>query len=130
MGQATTQSPAAGNTAATGGTPQQEAREHEGHTITIPLDSVAHAARKAVALPVAAAQRILPAKGGLPLYAGLGALALAGVLEWPVAAGIGIGYAVLRQGGALPPPSAQQAPAHTVRLDEPAASKSEAATSR
>ncbi|MEV6112612.1 hypothetical protein AB0L59_08795 [Streptomyces sp. NPDC052109] len=129
MGPATTQSTAAANTATTGGTAQHTANEHDGHTITIPLDSVAHAAQKAVAVPVAAAQRILPAKGGLPLYVGLGALALAGVLEWPVAAGIGIGYAVLRRGGALPPPSAQQAPAHPVTIDERATMKSDADSS-
>ncbi|WP_344327582.1 hypothetical protein [Streptomyces macrosporus] len=92
-----------------GAEPQQErAEEHpngrHGHdlTITIPVDRTASAAAKAVKLPITAAQRVLPAKGGLPLYAGLGALGLAGVLEWPVAAGIGIGYAVLRRGGALP----------------------------
>ncbi|WP_171170530.1 hypothetical protein [Streptomyces sp. I05A-00742] len=73
-------------------------------TVTIPVDSVAGTALKAVKLPVTAAQRILPAKGGLPLYLGVGALGVAGVLEWPVAAGIGIGYAVLRKGGDLRPP--------------------------
>ena len=72
-------------------------------TFTIPVDSAAGAVGKVVSLPVTAAQRILPAKGGLPLYVGLGALGIAGVLEWPVAAGIGVGYAVLRQGGPLNP---------------------------
>ena len=72
-------------------------------TFTIPVDSAAGAVGKVVSLPVTAAQRILPAKGGLPLYLGLGALGIAGVLEWPVAAGIGVGYAVLRQGGPLNP---------------------------
>jgi hypothetical protein len=50
---------------------------------------------------VTTARRVLPAKGGLPLYTGLGALAVASVLEWPVAIGIGIGYAVLRSQGHL-----------------------------
>lgn len=72
-------------------------------TITIPVDRAAGAVGKAVALPVGAAQRILPAAGGLPLYLGLGALGIAGVLEWPVAAGIGVGYAILRRGGPLNP---------------------------
>jgi hypothetical protein len=80
---------------------------HDGHghdlTITIPVDQVASVAAKAVSVPVTAAQRVLPAKGGLPLYLGLGALGVAGILEWPVAAGIGVGYAVLRRGGALAP---------------------------
>lgn len=82
-------------------------RQSEGRTITIPLDPVINTAGKVVSLPVTAAQRILPAKGGLPLYAGLGALGVAGVLEWPVAAGIGVGYAVLRRGALKPPPSAK-----------------------
>jgi hypothetical protein len=43
--------------------------------------------------PVAAADRILPAMGGLPLYLGLAGLAAVGVLEWPVAAAAGLGYA-------------------------------------
>jgi hypothetical protein len=72
-------------------------------TVTIPVDRAADVAKKAVSMPVATAQRVLPAKGGLPLYAGLGALGIAGVLEWPVAVGIGIGYAVLRRGGPLNP---------------------------
>ncbi|MGV9252382.1 hypothetical protein [Streptomyces sp. NPDC003697] len=108
-------------------TAQQPGHDHDGHTITIPLDDVAHAAQKIITLPVAAAQRVLPAKGGLPLYAGLGALALAGALEWPVAAGIGIGYAVLRRSGALPSPSpATQTSAQAVTIDEPTAPKAEA----
>jgi hypothetical protein len=53
---------------------------------------------------VATARRLLPAKGGLPLYAGLGVLAVVGALEWPVAAGVGIGYAVLRSSGLLTRP--------------------------
>ncbi|MFH7339032.1 hypothetical protein [Streptomyces sp. KHY 26] len=126
MTRKTAQAPAT-DTAATDATDRHAGDGHEGHTITIPLDSVAHAAQTAVTLPIAAAQRILPAKGGLPLYAGLGALALAGVLEWPVAAGIGIGYAVLRRGGALTPPRpASQAPAQAATTDNPPTSNTEA----
>ncbi|MCM2579391.1 hypothetical protein [Streptomyces meridianus] len=90
---------------------RHEAGEHD-VTITIPLDRAAHAAEKAVTMPIATVQRVLPAKGGLPLYAGLGALGLAGILEWPVAVGIGIGYAVLRRGGALGPAPAERAAAN------------------
>ncbi|MFE5402827.1 hypothetical protein ACFQ9Z_15935 [Streptomyces sp. NPDC056580] len=123
----TTAQPPATDTAATDATGRHPGHGHDGHTITIPLDSVAHAVQTAVTLPIAAAQRILPAKGGLPLYAGLGALALAGVLEWPVAAGIGIGYAVLRRGGALTPPRpAPQAPAQAATTDNAPASSAEA----
>ncbi|MBP8538299.1 hypothetical protein [Streptomyces sp. MK37H] len=46
--------------------------------------------------PIRTARRMLPAKGGQPLYLGLGAMGLAGVLEWPIAVGAGVGYAVLR----------------------------------
>lgn len=56
-------------------------------------------------MPIAAARRVLPAKGGLPLYAGLGVLGAAEVIEWPVALGVGVGYAVLRRGGVMAPPS-------------------------
>lgn len=72
-------------------------------TITLPVERAADAAKKAVEMPVVTAQRVLPAKGGLPLYLGLGALGVAGILEWPVAVGIGVGYAVLRRGGAVGP---------------------------
>jgi len=65
------------------------------------LGDTASKAINAAAAPVATARRVLPANGGLPLYAGLGALAVASVLEWPVAIGIGIGYAVLRSNGHL-----------------------------
>jgi hypothetical protein len=49
-----------------------------------------------VMTPVAMARRVLPAKGGIPLYAGLGALAVVGLIEWPVAAAAGAGYALAR----------------------------------
>jgi hypothetical protein len=48
------------------------------------------------AAPVAAARRMLASKGGLPLYAGLGGLALVGVIEWPVAVAAGAGYGLAR----------------------------------
>jgi hypothetical protein len=68
------------------------------------VDRAADVAKRAVSMPVTTAQRVLPAKGGLPLYLGLGALGVVGVLEWPVAVGIGVGYAVLRRGGPSKPP--------------------------
>lgn len=85
---------------------------HHAHdlTVTIPVDRAAEAAARAVALPIATARRVLPARGGLPLYLGLGALGVAGVLEWPVALGVGVGYAVLRLGGVLNPPSSGTKP--------------------
>ncbi|MER7111132.1 hypothetical protein [Streptomyces sp. NPDC000229] len=84
--------------------PTQNQASTGGRTIsfTVPsLDRVANGAANAAMLPVAAARQVLPAKGGLPLYLGLGALGVADVIEWPVAIGIGVGYAVLRRGGLM-----------------------------
>ena len=54
---------------------------------------------------IGTARRVLDSRGGLPAYVGTGALAVAGVLEWPVAVGVGAGYAALRRwGGRLPEP--------------------------
>lgn len=77
-------------------------------TFTVPsLGKVRNEAMNAAMLPVAVARQVLPAKKGLPLYLGLGVLAAADVLAWPVAAGIGLGYAVLRHDGGVlsEPPS-------------------------
>ncbi|MGP3980058.1 hypothetical protein [Streptomyces sp. KR80] len=77
-------------------------------TITVPdVGRVASGAANAAMLPVAVARQVLPAKGGLPLYVGLGVLGAADVLDWPVAFGIGIGYAVLRRSGSLAPAPGQ-----------------------
>ncbi|MEU8568793.1 hypothetical protein AB0C51_10585 [Streptomyces pathocidini] len=83
---------------------------HNGkHTITVTVPDVKGVANEAVnaaMVPVAVAREVLPAKGGLPLYLGLGAMGVIGVLEWPVAVGIGVGYAVLRsKDGPLSPAS-------------------------
>ncbi|MGE5288946.1 MAG: hypothetical protein ACM3ML_17455 [Micromonosporaceae bacterium] len=73
-------------------------------TVTVPLDRAIDIATP----PIVAARRVLTAKGGLPLYLGLGVLAVADVIDWPVAAAAGVGYAVLRRWGPLRP--AQSAP--------------------
>ncbi len=44
--------------------------------------------------PVTVAQRVLP-DNGFPVYLGLGALAVVGVIDWPIAAASGLGYAAL-----------------------------------
>lgn len=72
----------------------EDVRPHEGVTLTIPQPVVDIAMA-----PFAIVGRVLPARKGLPLYAGLGALAIAQVLEWPVAVGIGVGYAAIRRWG-------------------------------
>ena len=45
--------------------------------------------------PVALGQRVLPASP-LPVALGTGALLLAGVVEWPVAGALALGYLALR----------------------------------
>lgn len=75
--------------------------------MTIPVGKAAEKVTQLVSAPVGAARKAVPAKGGLPMYAGLGALGIAGVLQWPVAAGIGVGYAVLRRTGMLDDPPEQ-----------------------
>ena len=65
-------------------------------TVTIPTDKIFSTAADIVMTPVALARQVLPAKGGLPLYAGLGALAAVGIIEWPIAAAAGAGYALAR----------------------------------
>lgn len=87
---------------------QEKTKSPERYTITITVpspDRLATGAMNAVLLPMALARRILPAKHGLPLYAGLGLLGATDVIEWPVAVGIGVGYAVLRSSGVLQPPA-------------------------
>lgn len=74
------------------GTPES----HE-FTITLSGDKIFSAATGLVQTPIAVARHVLPAKGGIPLYAGLGALAAVGVIEWPVAAAAGAGYALARR---------------------------------
>jgi hypothetical protein len=61
-----------------------------------PAAPVRSTAAVAAAAPVAAARRVLATKGGLPLYAGLGGLALAGIIDWPVALAAGTGYGLAR----------------------------------
>jgi biotin transporter BioY len=51
---------------------------------------------EALTAPLAVAQRVLP-DNPVPVVLGAGALALAGLIEWPVAAAIGLGYVALRR---------------------------------
>lgn len=61
-----------------------------------PAAPVLSTAAAGAAAPVAAARRVLATKGGLPLYAGLGGLALVGIIDWPVALAAGTGYGLAR----------------------------------
>jgi hypothetical protein len=62
-------------------------------SVTIPLDRMG----AMIAEPVVAAGRVLSSRGGLPIYVGLGVLAAADLMSWPLAAAAGVGYAVLRR---------------------------------
>lgn len=72
------------DTAATGGSPQP--------TGTRRIDQVA----QVLTAPVALAQRLLPANTA-PVVLGAGALALVGVIDWPIAGAVGLGYLALRR---------------------------------
>ncbi|MET9803333.1 hypothetical protein [Streptomyces sp. NPDC006368] len=88
--------------------PAPEKKNAGGRTVTFTVpsfDRVAGGAANAAMLPVAAARQVLPTKGGLPVYLGLGVLGVADIIEWPVAIGLGVGYAFLRRAGILPQPS-------------------------
>jgi len=76
------------------------AAKNGARTVTFTVPRAAVATANVASMPIRTARRVLPAKGGLPLYLGLGAMGVAGVLEWPIAVGVGLGYAVLRN----PPP--------------------------
>jgi hypothetical protein len=67
-------------------------------------NDIAGQVASAVLLPVAVARQVLP-QNSLPVYLGIGALAVAGAVEWPVAAAAGVGYAALRRWGPLKPES-------------------------
>ncbi|MEV0056341.1 hypothetical protein AB0H34_38385 [Saccharopolyspora shandongensis] len=60
-----------------------------------------------VLLPVDVARRVLP-ENGLPVYLGLGAMAVVDLLDWPVAVAAGLGYFVLTR---WRPPATVQSPA-------------------
>lgn len=53
-------------------------------------------AATAAMLPFTAARQLLP-ENPVPVALGAGALAVAGVIEWPVAAAVGLGYLALRR---------------------------------
>jgi hypothetical protein len=56
------------------------------------IDQLGHALTE----PLAAIARVLPT-GPIPVVLGAGALAVAGVVEWPIVAAIGLGYLALRR---------------------------------
>ena len=73
--------------------------------VVAPAGAAAHQVVGVASMPMTAARRVLDRRGGLPVYVGAGALAVVGAIEWPVAVGVGAGYAALRRWGAqLPEP--------------------------
>jgi len=102
-------------TAAASGAEAAAPREHT-LTVTVPLDRAIDVAKA----PVTTAGRVLSSMGGLPVYVGLGVLAVAEIIEWPVAVAAGAGYAVLRRWGPLRP--ASTSPAKQADKTEPARS--------
>jgi hypothetical protein len=56
--------------------------------------------------PMAAIGRVLPT-GPIPVALGAGALVLAGVVEWPIAGAIGLGYLAARYWRSAPAAPAQ-----------------------
>jgi hypothetical protein len=73
------------------------AHQSAGHTGTaVSPPTGTPAAGGGAAAFLSSARRLLP-DGPVPALLGGSALALAGVIEWPVVAGIGVGYVALRR---------------------------------
>lgn len=104
---ASTRSTAARSTAAKttrGGARPQRARRTTaaaGHQHDITMN-VPRRVVEVAETPFVIAGRVLPAKKGLPVYVGLGALAVVEAISWPVAVGIGIAYESIRRWGPRP----------------------------
>lgn len=62
------------------------------------------AGEQAAQEPTETAGQAPPAKSGLPVYAGLGALVVIGLIDWPVAAAAALGYALARLSSNQPEP--------------------------
>jgi hypothetical protein len=67
------------------------------------LEELRTTATAAARLPLVAGREAIRTAHGLPAYLGVGALAVAGVVEWPVAAAAGAGVAALRRWGPAKP---------------------------
>lgn len=76
------------------GTESADKDAQRGLTVTIPQPVV-----DVVTAPFAIAGKVLPKQKGLPVYVGLGALAVAEAVTWPAAVGIGVAYASIRRWG-------------------------------
>ena len=84
-----------------------ERPETGGITFTIPLDQAVTVATTVARIPLNVARKVAPSRvngmKGIPVYLGIGGLTAVGLVEWPVAAAAGAGYAALRRWGPLKP---------------------------
>ncbi|WP_157530907.1 hypothetical protein [Microtetraspora niveoalba] len=94
-------------------TPEERHDGHDGHfTLNLPMVSLQfhrphlgmphmempHVSRQEVGHAVDVARSFLPPPERVIYYGGLGALAVLGVIEWPVAAAIGVGTVLAQRG--------------------------------
>jgi len=91
-------------------------------TVSIPVtvDQIVSVTAFVANVPTSVVRRVASAKNGLPVYLGLGGLAVVGIAEWPVAAAAGVGLAVLRRWGPLRPASEPAAQTEQIKIDEDA----------
>lgn len=92
------------------------APEFKIHKLRIPVPRVPKVNKEEVSSAGRTAAGYLPPKDQFVYYAGLGALAAFGVIEWPVAAAIGVGTAIARR----PRQSGEHKPFFDRRLDQKA----------
>lgn len=81
-------------TAPSATTPSTSSAPHEQARTGVPAHALDRLAG-VLTVPVAVAQRVLP-RSPVPVALGAGALLLAGIVEWPVAGALGLGYLALR----------------------------------
>ncbi len=101
---------------------QRTSRDEHDHemSISVEVDQIADA----VTGTITRAGKALTARGGLPLYLGLGVLAAADVIAWPVAAVAGLSYAVIRRWSPFQPsPALKRGPAGAKQVGAPRAAR-------
>ncbi|MEY9214117.1 hypothetical protein NI17_021375 [Thermobifida halotolerans] len=97
------------------------APEFKVHRIRIPVPGMPKVNKEEVSTAGRTAADYLPPKDQFAYYAGLGALAAFGVIEWPVAAAIGVGTAIARR----PQQTDEHGPPFGGRSEEKTEGKSE-----
>lgn len=89
-------------------------------TVTIPvtMEQVVSATLAVAHWRTGVIRKVASTKRGLPLYLGIGGLAVVGLAEWPAAAAAGVGIAVLRRWGPLRPESAPAVADEEIAIDD------------